>query len=237
MVLKGLDPMLPFTLAGITLAMATLGFTAYEARMRQPAMQRAMQPTAQTTPPFNAIARPAFVILLLGAGFQVHFFINAAPLYKSVADPTLLPWLMPLFWIGFSIAVYPGARLIKRHAAASVFALSALLGSAASAACLASPPLPLLMTLQALAGIAWGGVFLSGLCLAGALGHTGREALFIGVLFACLAVGAVTRIGLSLAGVSFSVNLTVPLAAGLWAVGAMLSLPWLRARTAIGRVM
>jgi hypothetical protein len=85
-----------------------------------------------------------------------------------------------------------------------------------------------LIVLQALAGIAWGGVFLSGLGLVGGAGHHGREGLFVGVLFAILAVGAAGRLGLTLAGIPFSPEITLPLAAVLWLLGALLCVPWVR---------
>ena len=223
-VLKGVDPLLPFTLAGVSLALASLGFAAWEARQR-PAES---VPDTLPRPAFAGIGRLLLAVLLLGAAFQVHVSINAAPLFKGVADASLLPWLLPVFWIGFSLAVNPGTKLLERHGAPRVFALSALLGALACAACLAAPGLPWLIALQALAGIAWGGVFLAGLALAGAAGRHGREGLFVGALFASLALGAVTRIGLTLAGIAFSPQTTLPLAAALWGMGALLCLSWLR---------
>jgi hypothetical protein len=91
-----------------------------------------------------------------------------------------------------------------------------------------APSLPVLIVLQVLTGIAWGWVFLAGLGLAGEAGHHGREGLFVGALFAGLALGAAARIGLTLAGISFSAQVTVPLAAALWAMGALACLAWLR---------
>lgn len=220
--LKGIDPIWPFTLAGISLALATIGFSAWEAR-QQPA---AAVPDSQPQPQLHNIGRLLLAMLLLGAGFQVHVFINAAPLYKSVADAALLPWLLPVFWIGFSLAAYPGAQVLERYGAAHIFARAALLGVVASAFCLTSLPLPVLISAQFIAGIAWAGVFLAGLELAGGAGRHGREGLFIGTLFALLALGAVTRIGLTLAGMTLT---PLPeLAFVFWALGAAVCLPWLR---------
>lgn len=225
-VLKGVDPILPFTLSGVSLALATLGFAAYERGLGQSEAARAPVPA-----PLAPVLRLALVVMLLGGGFQVHFFVNSAPLYKGVADPAWLPWLMPVFWIGFSLAVNPGARLVARQGANRIFVASALLGGAASLACLAAPPLPALIVLQALLGVAWGGVFLAGLERAGGLGHTGREALCVGILFAGMAFAAATRILLTLVGVGFSPHLSLPLAAGFWWAGAALGLVWLRQKT------
>lgn len=221
-VLKSINPIWPFTLSGIGLALASIGFSAWEAR-QQPA---AAVPDSQPQPQLHNISRLLLAMLLLGAGFQVHVFINAAPLYKSVADAALLPWLLPVFWIGFSLAAYPGAQVLARYGAARIFARAALLGVMSTAFCLTSPPLAMLMAVQFVAGIAWAGVFLAGLELAGGAGRHGREGLFIGTLFALLALGAATRIGLTLAGMTIT---PLPeLAFVFWALGAVVCLPWLR---------
>jgi hypothetical protein len=222
--LKGVDPVLPFALSGLSLALATLGLSAWEARQR-PADQ---VPDTVPRPPVARVGRLLLTVLLLGTGLQVHFFLNAAPLYKGLADPALLPWLMPALWIGFSLAASAGDPLLRRIGMRRGFALSALLGAFACTACLAGPNLPVLIALQALAGLAWGGVFLAGLGLAGGAGSHGREGLFVGAFFACLALGAAARVGLSLAGISFSAQVTLPLAAALWGLGALLCLSWLR---------
>lgn len=221
---KGIDPLLPFTLAGISLALATLGFSAWEAAQSNPAP--GARPHRQ-----RRIGRLAAIAVLLGLGFQTHVFLNSAPLFKHAADPTLLPWLMPVFWIGFSLAVYPGAGLVEKHGAGRVLGGAALTGTLASLACLTSPTLPWLIGIQAIAGAAWGGAFLAGLSLAGAWGHVGREALFVGTIFACLALAAIGRIGLNLIGLPPEASL--PMATGFWAAGALLCLPWLARQPAI----
>ena len=222
--LKGVDPLLPFTLSGISLALASLGFSAWEAR--QQAADAASN--SQPKPALHTIWLLLLAMLLLGAGFQVHVFINAAPLYKAVADAALLPWLLPVFWIGFSLAIYPGALWLERLGAKQVFTLASLLGVLASAFCLTSPSLVWLIGAQFVAGIAWAGVILAGLALAGGAGRHGREGLFVGALFAMLALAAVARIGLTLAG--FSIGPQPELAFGLWMLGAAIYLFWLRGK-------
>ena len=223
MALKGVDPVLPFTLSGVSLALATLGFAAWEAR------QGPLDGVADSVPrpAVTRVGRLLVAMLLLGAGLQVHVFVNAAPLYKGLADPALLPWLMPVLWIGFSLAVSAGEPILGRLGARRGFALSAQLGTFACFACLAAPNLPVLIALQVLVGIAWGGVLLAGLDVAGGAGRHGREGLFVGALFASLALGAAARIGLTLAGITFSPPFTLPLAAALWGAGTLLCLTWL----------
>ena len=221
--LKGVDPVLPFTLSGMSLALATQGFAAWEAR------QRPLDQVADSVPrpAVTRVGRLLAAMLLLGAGLQVHVFVNAAPLYKGLADPALLPWLLPVLWIGFSLTASAGEPVLEGLGTRRGFAWSALLGTSASAACLAAPNLPVLIALQFLVGIAWGGVLLAGLGVAGEAGRHGREGLFVGALFASLALGAAARIGLTLAGITFSPPFTLPLAAALWGAGTLLCLTWL----------
>jgi MFS family permease len=223
-VLKGVDPVLPFTLSGVSLALATLGFAAWEARQR-PANSVA---DSRPRPAVSRVGRLLVAMWLLGAGLQVHVFVNSAPLYKGLADPVLLPWLMPVLWIGFSLAVSAGEPILERVGARRGVALSALLGTLACVACLAAPNLPVLIVLQTLVGVAWGGVVLAGLSLAGGAGQHGREGLFVGAFFASLALGAAARVGLVLAGIHFSAQFTLPLAAALWGLGMLACLGWLR---------
>jgi MFS family permease len=225
-VLKGMDPTLPFILSAVSLAIATLGFSTFE---KQLAAQAPVPetPTKDNAPPASIPGLPRLltVALLLGGGFQLHAFLNAAPLYKAVVDPALLPWLMPTFWTAFSLVVWPGAWITQRFGTARALAAAALTGGLAATACLLAPGLPLLLALQALAGAAWAIVFLAGLTLASELGRGGRESLFIAGWFAIMAVAAAARIALGMAAVALP--LTLFLAAGMWLSGAVLLLPWL----------
>jgi hypothetical protein len=215
-VMKGLDPALPMLISGIALALATLGFDAWERS------QSGMPGTAPArVPEWRAMFLPTLTLFLLGAGFQAHFFLNAVPLFKQAGGADALPMLMPLFWVGFSLAVYPGARLLARYGAARLLTLSAFVGALASMACLAQPGLAALIGLQLVAGGAWGFSFLSALDLAGDTGHRGREATFVGLVFAALAIAAAMRIGIAATGLKLPETTSLGLAAGLWTCGAL----------------
>lgn len=227
MALKGMDPTLPMLFSGGALALATLGFGNWE--RSQPKAEPA---TSRQLPTWEGMKRLLIVVALLGGAFQVHFFLNAASLFKQAAGAESLPWLMPLFWVGFSLAVYPGARLLSRWGARRLLAWSALVGAGASLGCLAQPGLAPLAVLQALAGAAWGTTFLSVLDLAGNAGHRGRESTFIGGVFAALSVATALRIGLPLAGMALPLAQSLGLAAALWTVGALGAWLMLPGRTA-----
>lgn len=62
------------------------------------------------------LALPAFLaaVALAALGFQVHFALNSAPDYLRFAQPADLERLMPVFWIGFNLAMPPLGWLIRR---------------------------------------------------------------------------------------------------------------------------
>ncbi len=220
--LKGIDPVLPFTLAGISLGLATLGFLQWESAHAQTHDRPA------ATPSTRGLLRLLLPVLLLAAGFQLHAFINSALLFRQVAESGMLQWLLPVFWIGFSLAVFPGAKLVEQRGAENTFHASAAAGSIALALCLFGPSLPLLLFLQLLAGLAWGGVFTSGLAIAAQLGASGKEAFFTGIIFALLALAAIARILLNLPGLPVQLPDTLQLAALLWLGGSLAGVLLLR---------
>lgn len=248
--LKALDPRWPFALSGLALAAVTLGMVAAERRLALASVGASPVPADATHAAGAAARRPAgaaaeqpagaavkghrgwyLAACVVGAlAFQWHAFVASSALYLQRTGADQLPWLLPVFWIGFSLAIYPGAGLVGRLGARRVLALAALAGALATGACLPGPALPLLLALQCLAGAAWGAGFLAGLSAAGGDGHVGREGLYVGLWFAGLAVAAMIRVGLGLAGIGFDPHLTPALAAGLWLAGVLLLLPWLRTR-------
>ena len=172
--LKGVDPVLPFTLSGVSLALATLGFAAWEAR------QGPLDSAADSVPrpAVIRVGRLMVAMLLLGAGLQVHVFVNArTALQGSGRQPPAPAALADAggSGSGCSLAVSAGEPILGRLGTRRGFALTALLGTVACVACLAAPNLPLLIALQFLVGIAWGGVLLAGLDAAGRAGRHGRE--------------------------------------------------------------
>ena len=199
--LKNLDPRLPFAVSSLTLLATTAGLIWVErALARQP---------AHAAPPATALARlPAgswiFIAgcLLLALGFQIHFSLNSAVQYLRIAAPERLPWLMPVFWIGFNLAMFPGASLAGRHGTLPVIAVAALIGAGASLTGAFVRDLDLLLAAQFVAGGAWGCILMASFTAALEYGRTGREGLALGLLFAVLAAAALGRI----AAVALEIN-------------------------------
>jgi len=199
LVLRGQDPRWPFALASLALAAATFGIAAAERRLAAWPAEAGRAHAAPAAPATRHV--PAFLVAvaLLAAGAQVHQFLNSTPLYLRHASPAALPWLAPVFWIGFNLALLPAGAAARRHGGLMVAGASGVVAAIASWLALAATGLAQLVAVQAVAGAAWGGVLASAVAAALALGHTGREGTVSGALFSMLALAAAARIGVVVA--------------------------------------
>lgn len=215
--LRGTDPVLPFALAAVSLAVATLVLTrAMGAGPRGAAAPAASAPALQGAAPF------LFAVALLGLGFQIHFSVNAAPAFLRFASPAELEKLMPAFWIGFNLLILPASLVTKRLGGLATMALGSAVGGVAAALVATAGSLPVLVALQFVAGASWGCVMMSAVAAALAMGRTGREGFVCGALWSLFAVAAFTRIALVIAQVPQAPAWQPVLA---WAPGAL----WLTA--------
>ena len=202
--LKNRDPLLPFLIASVALAVTTLVLSRELNRPASPAAPIS-PPTASTR---FTIALPLLVAVgLFAFGMQIHAAVNSAKLFARVAPGMPLEWLMPLFWAGFSVAMFPASRWLARgmdhtgspHApAGNALWMAGLAGGIALVACTTVPPLPLLIALQIIAGAAWAVLFLAAIAAATELGRRGREGGWIGATLALMALATVGRIVLVL---------------------------------------
>ncbi|MBK7767559.1 MAG: hypothetical protein IPI44_16640 [Sulfuritalea sp.] len=113
--LRGVDPRLPFALSSIALVAAVSGLLWAEKHL-----QREVAAEAATTRPVGQDVLLFFAaVALLGLGYQVHFALNSAPLYLRFAKPADLEYLMPVFWIGFNLLIFPRAGPTSASAALS----------------------------------------------------------------------------------------------------------------------
>ena len=219
--LRGVDPRVPFIVSTLTLLATLVGLMLAEKRL--PANPRA-EPK-----PLPPVATPALFValLLLALGFQVHFSLSSAQRYVQFAPREQLPYLMPVFWIGFNLLMFPAARVVKRLGVAEAMALAAALGALAMLLTVFAPGLAVLVAAQFLSGGCWGAASVAAYSAAVALGRTGREGRFLGTLFAVLAVAVAVRLALAGSGMAqghfFSV-LQPWLPQTLWLCGALLLL-------------
>jgi hypothetical protein len=198
-VLKNVDPRIPFALSSLTLLAATSGIIYIERRLKL----SPLAPPSSTPEPADVAGNSwPFLLgmLLLAAGFQIHFSINTAAQFLRFTKPDGLEWLMPVFWIGFGVAMMPGSALCKRFGTYHVMAVSAVLGAAGAYAAASAGSLDMLIAAQVVTGGAWGSMLMCGFTAAMAAGRTGREGLALGLLFAVLAAATLSRIATTLSG-------------------------------------
>jgi MFS family permease len=217
--LKGADPRLPFALSAIALAAATVVMT--RAIRANPEPTEAPR-VAGAAPGGRPVAMFLFAVALLGLGFQVHFALNSAPAYLRFVKPDELPWLMPVFWVGFNLLILPATLLANRYGGLATMAIGAAVGGTAAALVATAGSLPALAAAQFVAGAGWGCVMMSALAAALAMGWTGREGFVAGGLWSLLALAAFTRIALVIGQVP---QQPAWKAASAWLPGAM----WLAA--------
>jgi hypothetical protein len=193
--LRGIDPRLPFALSSIALIVAVSGMLWAEKHLAAEIPDPSPAPVV-TKPVSAGVVLFFAAVALLGLGFQAHFALNSAPLYLRFARPDELDHLMPVFWVGFNLLIFPACRANERFGGPVVMAAGAVTGALASVFAAVAPSLELLLALQFLAGGAWAAVLMSAMAAAIAIGHVGREGAATGGLFALLAIATFTRMAL-----------------------------------------
>ena len=215
--LKGADPRLPFTVSAVTLLLAVVVLLRVSGK--------GVATKGEENPPqpanFSAYA-PLLVVLGLAAfGFQIHAFVNAAPLYMAQAAKESLPWLMPLLWVGFFVTLICVEPLVKRLGAMPMATLGILLTALSSYASAAVNGQNVLILLQLLAGAGWALAFAGLMEQAAVAGSRGAEGRFMGSFFAVTAICTLARIAFAtqwlpnLKDIQFVLPAALLLAAGL----------------------
>jgi MFS family permease len=208
--LKNIDPVLPFALAGAALLIATLALRP----MLKVVSNKAEKPKlAQVLIIDFKLALPLLLAVALFAfGVQVHVALNSAKYFTAIYPAAALEWLMPLFWVGFSVAMFPASQWLKRRAnsddpmaqiasATQVIWLAGICGGAALVACVFATSLPLLIALQVAAGAAWATVMLAVFSAVNAMGKASAPSetgLWLGAALALMAMATAGRIALVL---------------------------------------
>jgi hypothetical protein len=210
--LRDLDPRVPFAVASIVLVLTTLGMISAERMLAsQP------RPTAEAAPvrAFGTLTAPAAVfalgMIVLALGYQMHFALDSAPLFRRFANPAELQWLMPVFWIGFNISMFPASVVTKRLGGYAVMGAAALIGALAILGAHAAQGLGLLVVAQFAAGAAWGAILMSAFTVAFAIGANGGEGRMSGLLFSTLALATLARMAMVASGLNGDPALAVVL--------------------------
>lgn len=211
--LKAIDPHVPFMLAALVLAAVTLGMVAAERALARQAAAAGAAPAASEPAGRGAVAAFLLACLIGAAAFQWHHAVSSSALALRHATASQLPALLPLFWVGFNLCLWPAGVLARRLGAPATMAIGAELAMLGTAGAAFAPSLGLWSAAQLVAGAGWALLLCAAFSGALALGATGREGLLSGALSATLAGAALLRIGTVLA-----VSPTPAMAQGLaWA--------------------
>jgi hypothetical protein len=190
--LRNQDPRLPFVISSVVLLITALALSKVERGLAQAPQMEAKQ-SAPAKPlgkvPLAFIA--AMVILALG--YQLHSSINSVPFFLRFAKPADLEWLLPVFWIGFNIAMFPASVVVKHRGGLFVMGVAGLLGAISVIGAEMAGSLNMLITAQFLAGAAWGCMLMSAVSAALAIGETGAEGKVVGLVFSALALATFAR--------------------------------------------
>ena len=190
-VLRDVDARLPFIISSIVLLLTAVGLSRVEVDAARRAGSRTPQRRARPLGRLPVIFIAAMVLLALG--YQMHFSLNSGPFYLRFARPDDLPWLLPVFWIGFNIAMFPASKVVKHHGGLIVMGAAGLLGAAAVIIAEVAGSLNILIAAQFVAGAAWGCMLMAAVSAALAIGAGGTEGKVTGLVFSALALGTFAR--------------------------------------------
>jgi Na+/melibiose symporter-like transporter len=192
------DPRLPFVIASVTLLLVSLALAKVE---RSLAKQAPAAPELPQTVD-RAVPAPVLVfglaVVIFALGFQLHVFFNSAPLFKKFTGNVGM--LLPVFWVGFSVGMFPASRITKRWGGLPVMGAAGLLGAVAIVLMEFSTALGLTVAAQIVAGAAWGAILMSAFAAAAALGATGHEGKTTGLMYSGLALATFARMATGASG-------------------------------------
>jgi MFS family permease len=190
-VLRDHDPRLPFLISGAVLLLTTLALSKVE--------RGAMQDSAAPEPamPAKPLGRTPIVFIasmvILSLGSQLHSNINSAPFFLRFAQSDQLQWLLPVFWIGFNIAMFPASTVVKHRGGLFVIGAAGLLGALAALGAELAINLNMLIAAQFVAGAAWGCMLMAAVSAALAIGDNGTQGRLVGLVFSALALATFAR--------------------------------------------
>jgi len=191
-VLRNQDPRLPFLISGVVLLLTTLALS----KVERDAVAQAPASTEPAVPAKPLSLVPMIFIasmVILSLGYQLHFSLNSSSLFLRFTTADQLQWLLPVFWIGFNLAMFPASVVVKHRGGLIVMGAAGLFGALAVLAAEWSGSLNILIAAQFVAGAAWGCMLMSAVSAALAIGETGAEGKVTGLVFSALALATFAR--------------------------------------------
>ena len=201
--LRNQDPRIPFVVSSIVLLLTALAMSWIERKLREGTLTAVARPKLSLPKSYSALAM-VFVaaMLILALGYQLHFSINSGPLFLRFAKQPDLQWLMPVYWIGFNIAMFPASYITKRYGGLVVMGGAGLLGAAAVLGAEYATGLNTMAAMQFMAGAASGCILMSAIAAAVAISGEGSEGQLLGLMFSALALATFTRIAAVMGGLT-----------------------------------
>lgn len=189
--LRNQDARLPFVISSAVLLITTLALSGVE---RNLAAKPATNQAAEAARPLGWAALTFIAsMVVLALGYQLHFSINSGPFFLRFARPNDLQWLLPVFWIGFNIAMFPASTVAKRRGGLVLMGAAGLLGAVAILGAELAGNLNALIAAQFAAGAAWGCMLMSAVSAALSIGDSGAEGKVVGLVFSALALATFAR--------------------------------------------
>jgi hypothetical protein len=195
--LRDVDPRWPFVIASVAVMLATLSLFYVERTLAGQAQQASQEPAPA---PQSDVSPLVFAVgmVVLALGYQLHFAVNTAPLFRKFTDT--LDLFMPLFWIGFNVAMFPATLLVKRWGGFAVMGVFGVLGAMAIGLAETATALNMLVVAQLAAGASWGCILMSAFCAAFDAAKRDTAGRWVGILFSALAFATFTRMAAIAAG-------------------------------------
>lgn len=193
-VLRNHDPRIPFVISTVVLLLTALAMSWIERQLRAGKLS-APEPRPLAMPKSWGTLALIFIVavLVLALGYQLHFSVNSAQLFLRFAKQPDLQWLMPVYWIGFNIAMFPASFITRRLGGLLVIGCAGLLGAGAVFGMENATGLNAMIAMQFLAGAAWGCILMSAVAAAIAVSG-GAEGKVLGLMFSALALATFARI-------------------------------------------
>lgn len=193
-VLRNHDPRIPFAISTVVLLVTALAMSWIERQLRAGKLSAPERKPLALRKSRGTLALVFIAaVLLLAIGYQLHFSVNSAPLFLRFAKQPDLQWLMPVYWIGFNIAMFPASFITRRLGGLLVIGCAGLLGAGAVFGMENATGLNTMIAMQFLAGAAWGCILMSAVAAAIAVSG-GAEGKVLGLMFSALALATFTRI-------------------------------------------
>jgi hypothetical protein len=189
--LRDHDARMPFIISTIVLLITALGLSQVGPGLERDATTERRQVKAAPLRGAPMLFIVATVILALG--YQLHFSVNSEFFYLRIAKSADLQWLMPVFWIGFNIAMFPVSVIVKHRGALIVMGIAGLLGAIAIVVTEVTGALNVMIVAQFVAGAAWGCMMMSAVSAALWIGATGTTGKVTGLVFSALALATCAR--------------------------------------------